>query len=107
MKKPRKFNRHTAREITEGNLRGRIKTRDGHHVRIVAWDAIGQYPIVGLIYISDLDIEMSWQWTKKGIAFGLDMDPDYDGTVNFDLVIELQGKSTMPQLRRGQGKKRK
>jgi hypothetical protein len=103
MKKPRKFNRHTARKIMAGNLRGRIKTRDGRPVRIVAWDAIGNYPIVGLIFLAEIDTEMSWQWTKKGMPFG---HSDYS-TNDFTLVIELQDKSTVSWLRRGPNKKRK
>lgn len=40
-------------------------------------------------------------------ASGLDTGTDYDGTVNFDLVIELQDKSTVPRLRRGPNKKKR
>ena len=88
-----------------GNLQGRILTRDGRHVRIVAWDAIGDWPIVGLIYFDDLDTEMSWQWTRQGIAFG----HDDSSTINHNLVIELKEnkQSTVPRVRRGPNKKRK
>lgn len=103
MRKPRKFNRHTARKIMTGSLRGRIKTRDGRPVRIVAWDARGDWPIVGLICFDDLDTELSWQWTRKGVPFG---HSDYS-TNDFTLVIELQDKSTVSRLRRGPNKKRK
>lgn len=103
MRKPRKFNRHTARKIMAGSLRGRIKTRDGRPVRIVAWDARGDWPIVGLICFDDLDTELSWQWTKKGVPFG---HSDYS-TNDFTLVIELQDKSTVSRLRRGPNKKKR
>ena len=102
-KQHRKFSRNIARKIMAGVLRGRIRTRDGHPVRIVAWDACGEYPIVGLIYISCLDAEMSWQWTRQGVAFG-HMD---SGSVNFDLVIEINNKSTVSRLRRGPNKKKR
>ena len=98
MRKPRKFNRHTARKIMAGKLRGRIKTRDGRPVRIVAWNALGNWPIVGLICFDDLYTELSWQWTRKGVAFG---------NSGFDLVIVLQDKSTVPRLRRGPNKKKR
>ena len=86
MRKPRKFNRHTARKIMAWNLRGRIKTRDGRPVRIVAWDARGAWPIVGLICFDDLDTELSWQWTRKGVPYG---HSDYSSN-DFTLVIELK-----------------
>lgn len=104
MRKPRKFNRHLAHEIMEGKQRGRILTRDGRPVRIVAWDALGDFPIVGLIYMSVLEKEMSWQWNKQGFPVGY-----ADGAVNFTLVIELKEnkQSTVPRHRRGPNKRRK
>jgi len=103
MKKPRKFNRRLASKIMAGKVKGRIRTRDGRPVRIVAWDALGNWPIVGLIGFDDLDTELSWQWTRKGVPFG---HSDYS-TNDFTLVIELQDKSTVSWLRRGPNKKRK
>lgn len=103
MKKPRKFNRRLASKIMAGKVKGRIRTRDGRHVRIIAWDALGNWPIVGLIGFDDLDTELSWQWTRKGVSFG---HSDYS-TNDFTLVIELQDKSTVSWLRRGPNKKRK
>ena len=103
MKKPRKFNRRLASKIMAGKVKGRIRTRDGRPVRILAWDAMGNYPIVGLICFDDLDTELSWQWTRKGVPFG---HSDYS-TNDFTLVIELKEKSTVPRLRRGPNKKRK
>lgn len=103
MRKPRKFNRHTARKIMAGNLRGRIKTRDGRPVRIVAWDAIGNYPIVGLIFLAEIDTEMSWQWTKKGMPFG---HSDYS-TNDFTLVIELNVLSSNARYQRVTKKKKR
>lgn len=108
MRKPRKFNRHLAHEIMEGKQRGRILTRDGRPVRIVAWDARGPHPIVGLIYMAGLNVELSWQWTRRGVAFGL--YAEQETTLNFDLVIDLKQDNerlTVPRLRRSPNKKRK
>ena len=96
MRKPRKFNRRIARRIMAGNLRGRIKTRDGRQVRILAWDALGDWPVVGLIYIDDLDTELSWQWTRKGVPFG---HSDHS-TNDFTLVIELNVLSSNARYQR-------
>ncbi len=106
MKKPRKFNRRLASKIMAGKVKGRIRTRDGRPVRILAWDAMGDYPIVGLIFLAEIDTEMSLQWTKQGIAFG---HSDYSSTCDYTLVIELKEnkQSTVPRLRRGPNKKRK
>lgn len=86
MRKTHKFNRRLASKIMAGKVKGRIRTRDGRPVRILAWDARGDWPIVGLIYMDDVDTEMSWQWTRKGVPFGL-----CDNSTNdFTLVIELK-----------------
>lgn len=103
MSKCRKFNRRLASKIMAGKVKGRIRTRDGRLVRIVAWNALGNWPIVGLICFDDLDTELSWQWTRKGLPFG---HSDYS-TNDFTLVIELQYKSTVSRLRRGPNKKKR
>ena len=48
MSKCRKFNRRLASKIMAGKVKGHILTRDGRPVRIIAWDALGDFPIVGL-----------------------------------------------------------
>lgn len=103
MSKCRKFNRRLASKIMAGKVKGRIRTRDGRPVRIVAWNALGNWPIVGLICFDDLDTELSWQWTRKGVPF---CHSDYS-TNDFTLVIELQYKSTVSRLRRGPNKKKR
>lgn len=105
MRKPRKFNRRLASKIMAGKVKGRIRTRDGRPVRILAWDARGDWPIVGLIYMDDVDTEMSWQWTRNGDPLGYGKN----STLDFTLVIELKEnkQSTVPRLRRGPNKKRK
>ena len=103
MSKCRKFNRRLASKIMAGDLRGCIKTRDGHQVRIVAWDARGDWPITGLIYMDEVDTEMSWQWTKQGVPFG---HSDYN-TNDFTLVIELKEMSRMARCHRAPKKKKK
>ena len=104
MSKYRKFNRRLASKIMAGKVKGHILTSDGRPVRIIAWDALGDFPIVGLIYMSVLEKEMSWQWNKQGFPVGY-----ADGAVNFTLVIELKEnkQSTVPRHRRGPNKRRK
>ena len=96
MRKPRKFNRHLAHEIMEGKQRGRILTRDGRPVRIVAWDARGPHPIVGMIYMAGLNVELSWQWTKQGVPFG----HSGHSTLDFTLVLEVQQKNVLSSTAR-------
>lgn len=85
MIKCRKFNRRLASKIMAGKVKGRIRTRDGRPVRILAWDAIGGYPIVGLVFMGEVDTELSWQWTRKGIPLG----HSEHNTLDFTLVLEL------------------
>lgn len=100
-----KFSRKRASEIVAGNLRGRIRTRDGRPVRILTFDARGPHPVVGLIYMEALDIEMAWQWDRRGIAF---CHSECSSTiVNFNLVIELKDTLTVPRHRRGPNKRTK
>ena len=96
MKKPRKFNRRLASKIMAGKVKGHIRTRDGRHVRILAWDARGDWPIVGLIYMDDVDTEMSWQWTKQGVPFG----HSGHSTLDFTLVLEVQQKNVLSSTAR-------
>ena len=99
--KKRKFNRHLAREVATGKVKGRICTRDGRPVRILAWDALGQYPIAGLIYMAEVDAELSWQWTRQGISI------THTDTLDFTLIIELKETSSTARLNRAPKKKRK
>ena len=78
------FNEPTAREINGGIIEGSIKTRDGFSVRIVAWDAKGPYPIVGLVDMENA--EYSKQWTADGKS-----DRRRNVRTNYDLVIETEG----------------
>ena len=54
-------------------------TRDGFPVRIIATDAKGRYPVVGLVDLGD--VEYTRQWTEDGKA-------DYRDFVkmNYDLI---------------------
>ena len=55
-------------EIESGKYK--VQTRDGHSVRIVCWDALGEYPILALIKI-DNDKESCNRFTNSG-AFMVD-----------------------------------
>lgn len=97
MRKLHKFNRRLASKIMAGKVKGRILTRDGRHVRILAWDARGDWPIVGLIYMDDVDTEMSWQWTRNGDPLGYGKN----STLDFTLVLEVQQKNVLSSTARG------
>lgn len=98
----RKFNAKVASRIMAGRLRGSIRTIDGRPVRILAWDARGMRPIVGLIYMGDIDAELSWQWTMSGRT---DLRPNV--TSPSDLVIELQAMSSMARCHRAHNNKKR
>lgn len=98
----RKFSLRTALGIMNGRIRGYIITRDGRPVRILAWDAMGDFPIVGLIYMAEVDTELSWQWTKQGVPFG---HSDHS-TNDFTLVIELNVLSSNARYQRVTKKKK-
>lgn len=71
------FNLVQAREISEGRASGRIMTRDGYSVRILCWDAIGSYPIVGLVNYGGY--ERAEHYTDQGLSnFGRNRKTDYD-----------------------------
>jgi hypothetical protein len=80
----KQFSVDAARKITAGAMYGNIKTRDGHSVRIVCWDAKGLQPIVGLIDVGG--IEMPMKYTTDGKS-----DTRANVTTNTDLVIETEG----------------
>lgn len=64
------------------SINGRYQTRDGFPVRILATDAKGTYPIVGMVDLGD--VEYSRQWTSDGKA-----DYRKNVTTNYDLVERL------------------
>lgn len=76
------FDELTAMEIKEKKRDGRIMTRDGFSVRILAMDAKSTYPIVGLVDLGEQ--EYTRMWTNEGKA-------DYRRHVksNYDLHIEI------------------
>lgn len=71
------FNLALAREISKGLVSGRIMTRDGYSVRILCWDALGSYPIVGLVNYGSY--ERAEHYTAKGLSsFSRNRKTDYD-----------------------------
>lgn len=82
------FNESLAREITGGVTLGKIKTRDGMPVRLLAFDIKNRYCIAGVVSLNGHDggDEYVRQWTKEGKA-------DFRSyvTSNYDLVIEVEG----------------
>ena len=77
------FDLQQALQITRGNENGNIKTKNGQIVRIVAWDAKGLYPLVGLI--DGGAYENVNMWTNEG-----KVDFRYDYHSPFDLIIETE-----------------
>lgn len=61
------------------------KTRDGMAVRILATDAKGRFPIVGLVDVGNA--EYARQWKADGRA---DLRPNM--TTNYDLMDEEGGE---------------
>ena len=76
-----KFELELAKRISDGTESGRIKTKNGHTVRIICWDAKGMYPLVGLI--DGGAYENVNMWTTEG-----KVDFRYDYHSPFDLIIE-------------------
>ena len=78
------FDLGTAQDIMNGELFGRIKTRDGKPVRIICTDTKGTQPIVGLIDMGD---------TEFGMKYTLDGKTDVRNNVRTpsDLVLEVEG----------------
>lgn len=73
------FDLELAKKITNGEVKGRIVTRDGRQVRIICFDKDGEqsaYPIVALIQIDPHD-ERMFTFSKKGIYnIGLESSND-------------------------------
>lgn len=80
----KQFNINTAREINGGIRYGKIKTRSGHPVRVLCWNAKGWKPIVGLIDLGDIELPM--KFTKEGKC---DTRPNV--TTSNDLIVEVEG----------------
>lgn len=73
------FDLELAEKITNGEVKGRIVTRDGRQVRIICFDKDGEqsaYPIVALIQIEPHD-ERMFTFSKKGVySIGLESSND-------------------------------
>ena len=61
------YNDKTARRITDGTIKGFIRTRSGENVRILCNDAKGDYPRVGLVDDEIGDRPMRWTINGKYI----------------------------------------
>lgn len=74
------FDVELAKKITNGEVEGKVVTRDGKSVRIVCFDAKQDNPIVALISL--FDIESVNSYAKDGIIFE-------GGTHPNDLMLEV------------------
>jgi hypothetical protein len=59
------YNDKTARRITDGTIKGFIRTRSGKNVRLLCNDANGAYPLVGIIQLELGDVAHQWTLTGK------------------------------------------
>lgn len=76
------FDLSKAKQITNGEIEGKIVTRDGRNVRIVCWDRNNEtYPIVVLVPDED-GIEDSLFFTENGTYYE-------EGETNDDLLLQL------------------
>lgn len=74
------FDIELAKQITSGEIKGRVVTLEHLSARIVCWDARGDLPIVALI--NGDDEEYSCKYTEKGLV--VDGYPSSD-----DLMLEV------------------
>ena len=72
-----------AKQITNGEIEGKIVTRDGRNARIICWDRNNEtYPIVVLVPDKEDRIEDSLFFTENGTYYE-------EGKTNDDLFIQL------------------
>lgn len=75
------FDIELAKKITNGEVKGRIVTRDGHQARIICSDKEGYYSIVALVKKS-CGVENTYSYNKEGREFDI-------GTSLSDLILEV------------------
>lgn len=67
-------------DIEEAKAGKPVVTRDGHKVRLFAYDIRGPYPVLGVCTLDDQE-EYPYDWTEKGMLFIGD-------ETAFDLMME-------------------
>lgn len=75
------FDIELAKKITNGEVKGRIVTRDGHQARIICSDKEGYYSIVALVKKS-CGVENTYSYNKEGREFD-------NGMSLSDLLLEV------------------
>ena len=75
------FDVQRAKRISNGEEEGKIVTRDGNDVRILCFDALGEYSIIALIKTAD-DEEDVETYNDDGFCYD-------DGESDDDLFIEI------------------
>lgn len=77
------FDLSKAKQITNGEIEGKIVTRDGRNARIICWDRNNKtYPIVVLVPDKEDGIEDSLFFTENGTYYE-------EGETNDDLFLQL------------------
>lgn len=74
------FDVEMAKKITNGEVEGKVVTRDDRNARIICWDAEGDQPIIALIKYYDKEYPYSFCMN------GLLQDGNY---LNVDLMLEI------------------
>lgn len=74
------FNIELAKKITDGEIEGKITTRDGRSARIICWDAKNDNSIIALI--NDDGEECIESYPSDGLIF-------LQGESNIDLFVEI------------------
>lgn len=77
------FDLEIAKKIINGEINGRIKTRNGSNAKIICWDCKGDWPICALIEIIGENKEISMQYHINGIYSYAVSESDYD------LILEV------------------
>ena len=81
----RQFNIDDARKIERGEMYGSVKTKDGFHVTILAWNVRPSFPLAGIVHLGE-DNDYVRQWTATGKS---DIRPNV--TMPSDLILEVEG----------------
>lgn len=75
------FDLETAKKIQAGEIKGKIKTREGYDVRVICWDwKCIDFEIVALVTIEDME---------ECHVYQIDGKVWKDQTSNFELVLEV------------------
>jgi hypothetical protein len=82
----RKFNLKFRDKIESGEVN--VITRNGRSVRIVCWDAIGDYPIVALVKSAKKNFETTLRYDREGVPDVAADESCRNKAIEFELFVE-------------------